>query len=139
MILAGLEYLTWLWLLIFLHECGHFLIAYLLDRPIGRMEIGAGPVLGQHEWKGIVICIKLVPISGYVTLIFQSRKKWKNLLIYSGGAIANLLGALVLYFMSLSEIAALSFWLGIFNLYPMKGLDGSLIVNELKRVRSQEL
>ena len=130
-----LSALAWLWLLVAAHEAGHFFVAHFLDRPLASLTIGDGPVLRQWYWRGINCQAKLLPFSGAVRLVVNSRRKWVNLSIYFAGCAVNLALAAVFGTLGLRDAANLSLLLALYNLLPYEGLDGHLIWQELRRHR----
>ena len=128
------------YIVIMIHEGGHFLVAYVFDLPLARVEVGLGPVLYSRAWKGINFCFKLMPLGGFVKPVFESRRRWVNISIYAGGPAANLLTFLVLCPLGLANtsLGRISLFSAALNLIPWKkySSDGRLILDELHRTRS---
>lgn len=96
--------------LIFLHEGGHFLAAKRMGMPVESFSLGFGPRLLGFQWRETDVCLRLLPLGGYVKLAgynpeepdaedpngFLSQPAWKRLLFYSGGVLFNVLAAWVL-------------------------------------------
>lgn len=97
--------------LIFLHELGHFLAAKYMGMPVETFSIGFGKRLVGFRWKETDVRLSVLPLGGYVKLAgfnpeepgaedphgFLQQPYWKRMLFYSGGILANLLVAFVLF------------------------------------------
>jgi regulator of sigma E protease len=97
--------------LIFLHELGHFLAAKYMGMPVETFSIGFGKRLVGFAWKETDVRLSVLPLGGYVKLAgfnpeepgaddphgFLQQPYWKRMLFYSGGILANLLVAFVLF------------------------------------------
>ena len=97
--------------LIFLHEGGHFLAAKYMGMPVETFSLGFGPRLLGFHWRETDVCLRLLPLGGYVKLAgfnpeepgaedphgFLQQPYGKRMLFYSGGILANLLTTLVLF------------------------------------------
>ncbi len=97
--------------LIFLHELGHFLAAKYMGMPVETFSIGFGKRLVGFKWKETDVRLSILPLGGYVKLAgfnpeepgaedphgFLKQPYWKRMLFYSGGILANLLVAFVLF------------------------------------------
>ena len=97
--------------LIFLHEGGHFLAAKRMGMPVESFSLGFGPRLLGFQWRETDVCLRLLPLGGYVKLAgfnpeepgaedphgFLKQPYGKRMLFYSGGILANLLTTLVLF------------------------------------------
>lgn len=99
---------------VILHELGHLFMMWLLECSPKR--------------------IKLIPASVQITAPFQKRYK-NDILIATSGPAVNILLFLTLYFNYLAfgnkvtlYFALLNLVIGIFNLLPVKGLDGGTIL-----------
>lgn len=98
---------------VFMHEIGHLFMMYLRESAPKR--------------------IKLIPASVQITKSFTSNYKSDILISLSGPAL-NVFLFLVFYFnykchqnISTLYIALLNLIIGVFNLLPIKGLDGGTI------------
>lgn len=97
--------------LIFLHEGGHFLAAKYMGMPVESFSLGFGPRLVGFHWRETDVCLRLLPLGGYVKLAgfnpeepgaedphgFLKQPYGKRMLFYSGGILANLATTLVLF------------------------------------------
>ena len=97
--------------LIFLHEGGHFLAAKYMGMPVESFSLGFGLRLVGFQWRETDVCLRLLPLGGYVKLAgfnpeepgaedphgFLKQPYGKRMLFYSGGILANLLTTLVLF------------------------------------------
>ncbi|MDD5175651.1 MAG: RIP metalloprotease RseP [Sterolibacterium sp.] len=102
--------------LIMVHELGHFVVARLCGVKVLRFSIGFGrPLLikrygvDQTEWA-----ISIFPLGGYVKMLderegsveqhelpraFNRQSVWKRILVVAAGPFANLLLAILLYWL----------------------------------------
>ncbi|NTW84816.1 MAG: PDZ domain-containing protein [Holophagaceae bacterium] len=97
--------------LIFLHEGGHFLAAKYMGMPVESFSLGFGLRLVGFQWRETDVCLRLLPLGGYVKLAgfnpeepgaedphgFLKQPYGKRMLFYSGGILANLLTTLILF------------------------------------------
>ncbi len=97
--------------LIFLHEGGHFLAAKYMGMPVESFSLGFGLRLVVFQWRETDVCLRLLPLGGYVKLAgfnpeepgaedphgFLKQPYGKRMLFYSGGILANLLTTLILF------------------------------------------
>ncbi len=98
--------------LITLHELGHFCVARWMKVPVDVFSIGFGKRLVGFRWKETDMRLSLVPLGGYVQLAgepdeagpasasspaFLEQPTWKRILFYTGGILANLATAWVLW------------------------------------------
>lgn len=87
--------------IIFIHECGHFVAAKLCGVRVNEFALGMGPTLfhfGKHETR---YALRLFPIGGFVSMegedggsgdprAFCNQKVWKRIVIVCAGAFMNL-------------------------------------------------
>ncbi len=102
-----LETLSLLFVVIFIHECGHYLVARMLRCRVTEFSIGFGP-LAKHlgTYKGTDFVVRWIPIGGYVSIDDLEEDlghtKWfrltllRNIIVYAAGPLANIVGALVM-------------------------------------------
>ncbi len=99
---------------VFMHEIGHLFMMWVVDCAPKR--------------------IKLIPASIQITTPFQKRYR-NDILIAASGPIVNIILFLTLYFNFLAfgnqitlYFALLNLIIALFNLLPVKGLDGGTIL-----------
>ena len=97
-----------------IHELGHFIAARLFGVRIEKFSIGFGSPIVKYERNGTEYCISWIPLGGYVKMYgenpddetddseasFQSKAWWKRAIIAVSGPFANLLLAILLYFVA---------------------------------------
>ena len=90
--------------MIFLHECGHFLTARLFGVTVKEFSMGMGPCLVSYTAKksGTVYKLCAFPIGGYVSMAGEDEESddpnalgkkpaWQRLIIMATGGLVNLL------------------------------------------------
>ena len=95
-------------MLIFIHECGHFLMARLFKVSINEFAIGMGPKLISKRSKksGIVYSWRAFPIGGFVSMVgedeesedenaFHKKKVWQRFLITVAGPAVNVIFGII--------------------------------------------
>jgi regulator of sigma E protease len=111
-------FLLALFILIAIHEAGHFFMARLCGVYVERFSLGFGPVIcSVHDKKGTEYSLSLIPLGGYVKMYgekaendgvsaidpakidmaFSAKKIWQKFLIVFAGPLCNFLLAWVLY------------------------------------------
>ena len=108
-------------LLLFVHECGHLIVAKKFGLPV------SAPVF--------------IPFMGaFILLKDQPRNAWMEACVGIGGPMLGALGALVcnslgeiLHSPTLLALASAGYFLNLFNLMPVGFLDGGRIVTALSR------
>lgn len=138
-ILIGLLYAVGvLVLLITVHELGHLLVALALRSPVCSLNIGTGPKLVDIGIWRVRFKLFAFPLGGEVICLFRSRYRWKNILLYSGGPLANFVFGgflLLLPFQWVFDLAGYSFLIGALNLnWFAQGSDGNQILEEIRFV-----
>jgi regulator of sigma E protease len=99
------------WLLIMIHEFGHFIVARLCGVYIEEFSIGMGPKILQRKTKkqGTLLSLRALPIGGYVSMkgenededapnSFSRKRVWQRMLIVVAGAAMNLLLGFLIVF-----------------------------------------
>ena len=100
-------------LLILVHEFGHYIVAKKSGTHVYEFAIGMGPLIRSFEKKGTRYSLRLIPIGGYVRLEgedeetesptgFSHQPPWKKFLILFAGAFMNFLLAWVVFFLLFS-------------------------------------
>ena len=105
-----------LFLVLLIHEFGHFLAAWAVGLRSSRIVVGLGACLFRFRARSWDLQINLFPVAGYVVLpdyevtnywringellpiVFVKRKPalWKELLVFAAGPGANILAAVTL-------------------------------------------
>ena len=109
MIITGLKIVFLLGFLIVLHEFAHYIVAKFCGVKVNEFSIGFGKKIFQKEYKNTVYTLRILPIGGYVNLkgldeksndpdSYTSVSLWKRICIILAGSIANILFALIVYF-----------------------------------------
>lgn len=113
-LLYFLAFILALGILIVFHEAGHFLVARWCGVKVLRFSVGFGKTLfirrwgkDQTEWA-----VSLIPLGGFVRMLdeqegpvapqelhraFNRQPVWRRFLIVAAGPVANLLLAVLLY------------------------------------------
>ena len=86
-------------IIILVHEFGHFIVAKLCNMKIKEFAIGMGPKLFQKQSGETVFAFRALPIGGSVTLdedvqdddprSFRNRPVWMRILVIAAGAFMN--------------------------------------------------
>lgn len=86
-------------IIILVHEFGHFTVAKLCNMKIREFAIGMGPKLFKKQIGETVFAFKALPIGGSVTLdediedddprSFRNRPVWMRMLVIAAGAFMN--------------------------------------------------
>jgi membrane-associated protease RseP (regulator of RpoE activity) len=123
-----------LFVVLTVHELGHWLVAYALRMPVSSMTVGVGPVLFERLWNGMWFRFRLLPISGTVALCWRSKRPWRNVAVYAAGPAANVLLAGALFW---TELGAMSAIMAVLNLVPWRlgkmDSDGSQVLREIRQ------
>ncbi|WP_460241184.1 RIP metalloprotease RseP [Aurantivibrio infirmus] len=110
-------FLVALTILVTIHEFGHFYVARRCGVKVLRFSIGFGkPLYSWWSPSGTEFCIAPIPIGGYVKMLdaregdvpaadmpyeFTNKKLWQRMAILFAGPIANLILAVLLYWIIL--------------------------------------
>lgn len=100
-----------LFLLVTVHECGHFLAARLCGVKVLRFSFGFGPVLAHwYDKRGTEYAWSLVPLGGYIKMLdeeegvvidsekhlaFNNKSVWSRIAIAFAGPLFNFIFAFV--------------------------------------------
>ncbi len=101
-------------LIIFVHECGHFVAAKLCGVQVNEFALGMGPTLLKKKIGETVYALRLFPIGGFVSMegeddasdnerAFCNKKRWQRFIILVAGAAMNLILG---FFVILSVVAS---------------------------------
>lgn len=120
-------------IVVVVHEYGHFLVARLVGIKVLRFAIGFGKPIFKHRAKsGVEYVIGFLPFGGYVKMQdiwseqdptqshlgssgvpFESKSLWARMAVVLAGPIANLILASVIF--------AIVFTIGVTHLKPIVG------------------
>ncbi len=100
-------------LLILVHEFGHYIVAKRSGTHVYEFAIGMGPLIRSFEKNGTRYSLRLIPVGGYVRLEgedeesdsptgFVHQKPWKKFLILFAGAFMNFVFAWIIFFLLFS-------------------------------------
>ncbi len=92
---------------IFLHECGHFLFAKLFGVKVNEFAVGFGPTLFKFGKGETTYSLRLLPFGGFCAMegedeasdnerSFSKKPVWKRMVITVAGAMNNLILGLLL-------------------------------------------
>lgn len=104
-----LSFVLVLGILVFVHEFGHFIFARLFKVGVPVFSFfGVGPRLFGFSWRGTDFRASAIPLGGYVRLAgeeaedrvgsgeeLQAKPRWQRVVIFSAGAVFNIILALV--------------------------------------------
>ena len=124
-LLAGI--LLTIFVVVGIHEAGHFFMARLLNIRVTRFSLGFGrPLLSLRDRRNTEFVIAAIPLGGYVSLleerdatsaekpwVFTRQPLWKRFLVIAAGPATNLLFALCLYW--------IIFTVGFVSILPVTG------------------
>jgi len=104
-----LYFMLALFILVVVHEYGHFLVARLLGVKVLRFSFGFGKVLARwHDTRGTEYVLSLLPLGGYVKMLdetegpvnaeekklaFNNKSVWARIAIVLAGPVFNFLFA----------------------------------------------
>lgn len=94
-------------LLIFLHECGHFLFAKLFKVRVNEFAMGMGPTLFKRVKGETTYAVRLFPIGGFVGMegedeasdderAFCNKPVWQRIIIVAAGGTVNLIMGIII-------------------------------------------
>lgn len=85
--LAFLLWYPWLWMTIFFHELGHFIIGRSLGLAPYALVVGKGPVLFSKTGRSAAVYLRLYPRYGMVFAPTRDTElpTWKYVLFYGAG------------------------------------------------------
>lgn len=148
-----LTYVIWfliaLVVLVAVHEFGHFVVARWCGVKVLRFSVGFGQILySWYDKKGTEFALSSIPLGGYVKMLderemdvdpaerhlsFNAQHPWKKIAIASAGPIANLLLAIVFFWVVL-------FFRGSWDVAPIVGkLEENSIAAQAGLVEGQEI
>ncbi len=108
-----------LFVLIFIHELGHFLVAKKMGMRVDEFGMGLPPKLWSKKWRGTEYSINLLPIGGFIKIAgengsdepllvdkttvsqtndtFSSKSKWAQVAVLIAGVTMNVIFAWILF------------------------------------------
>lgn len=114
-----LWFLVALGILVTFHEFGHFYVARRCGVKVLRFSIGFGnPLFGWRDKRGTEFCVAPIPLGGYVKMLderegevaepdlpyaFNRQSVWKRMAIVSAGPIANIILAVLFFWVVLVQ------------------------------------
>lgn len=119
---AIIIFLSILFVLVVVHEFGHFLFAKFFKMRVDEFAFGFPPKLLQYKYGETLYSFNLIPLGGYVKIFgengledddknklseheqkkaFGSKKPYARILVLSGGVIFNILAAIIFFTASL--------------------------------------
>jgi regulator of sigma E protease len=136
MLLTLFYFILALFLLVTIHEFGHFLVARLFKVKVLRFSFGFGKILAHwHDKKGTEYAWSLIPLGGYVKMLdeaegavpanerhlaFNNQSVWVRIAIIVAGPLFNFIFAIIAFWLVLI--------IGIQSLAPIIGkvIPGSI-------------
>lgn len=117
-----------LYLCVFAHELGHFVVAKLFKIQVVSVSLFMYPLLYVF-FKGTLFRIGFIPVNGYVNApdIYR-QKKYIKIIYFSAGVIMN---AAMLCFTDDVVIVSTNIYLIVFSLIPFRNSDGRNIIESL--------
>ena len=67
-IITALKVIFLLGFLIFIHECGHFIVAKLCKVKVNEFAIGFGPTIWKKKKGETLYALRLIPLGGFVSM-----------------------------------------------------------------------
>lgn len=138
--------ITFILIIIGLHELAHLLAAILVGCGVEVYSIGFGKPFYSFSYRGIRFNIAPILLGGYCKVkgelentsdkdAFCNLSYRKKALLVSAGCLINILTGLIPYYLGLRLqyfplyfFGFLSIWLGVTNLIPFPALDGSYLI-----------
>jgi regulator of sigma E protease len=109
-IVSVVSFVLLLMVLVGIHECGHFLSARAFGITVSEFGFGFPPRLWSRRRGETVYSINAIPLGGFVRMegengdsesptSFGAKRAWQRAVVLGAGAVMNLVGALVLFFL----------------------------------------
>jgi len=102
-------------ILVSIHEFGHYIVARWCGVHVIRFSVGFGPVLfGRSDRHGTEFALSAIPLGGYVKMLdnreyqvpaamqqyeYNGKSPWQRIAIAAAGPAANLLTAVLIYWL----------------------------------------
>lgn len=106
--------------MISLHEFGHFIVAKILNFKVDEFSIGMGPAILKRKKGETQYSLRILPVGGYCKFegedekdndnprAFANQKPWKRLLVLLAGGIFNVVLGFVLFMIVVFSISPVS-------------------------------
>lgn len=92
------------------HEMAHIVFLILFKSKITAVKLNVGAILVEHQ---------------------EIVSKWKNIISLLSGPISNLILSGAFWLLNNEVYCAVNFVVGVYNLLPIKGLDGGSILETI--------
>lgn len=101
------------------HECGHFLAAYLQNIRVNKFAIGFGPMLLKFNLRNVECSLRAIPLGGYVGFpdgeqdsdiapddkdLLKNRPVIDRVIVTIAGVVANILFAYTILFVQVLTV-----------------------------------
>ncbi len=114
-IITALKVIFLLGFLIFIHECGHFIVAKLCKVKVNEFAIGFGPTIWKKKKGETLYALRLIPLGGFVSMegeeersdnegSFSKASIPKRIAIVLAGGMVNIIFGLLVYFILVSSM-----------------------------------
>lgn len=103
------------------HECGHFLAAYLQNIRVNKFSIGFGPTLLKLNLRNVECSLRAIPLGGYVGFpdgeqdsgiaaddkdLLRNRPVIDRVIVTIAGVVANIVFAYTILFVQVLTVGA---------------------------------
>lgn len=103
------------------HECGHFLAAYLQNIRVNKFAIGFGPMLLKFNLRNVECSLRAIPLGGYVGFpdgeqdsdiapddkdLLKNRPVIDRVIVTIAGVVANIVFAYTILFVQVLTVGA---------------------------------
>lgn len=113
-----ITFLCILFLLVVVHELGHFLLAKFFKMRVDEFAFGFPPTVFQKKFKDTIYSFNLIPLGGFVKIfgengltqeelekltpheksqLFGQKIWWQRIIVLCGGVLFNIVAAFVLF------------------------------------------
>jgi hypothetical protein len=136
MIVAIVEFYATIWIMIFVHELGHYLAARALGVAVVEFSVGRGSTLISVVVRCERLTFRLLATGGFVKTPANSKRR-KRIILAAGGPAASMAFGLAALIAGFEFAGLINFFLaGLGNLIPwIKGSDGQKIRDEWRVLR----
>ncbi|CAI9090255.1 OLC1v1024987C1 [Oldenlandia corymbosa var. corymbosa] len=105
--------------IIVVHECGHFLAAYLQGIHVSKFAVGFGPILAKFKADNVEYSLRAFPLGGFVGFpdndpdsdipvddenLLKNRPILDRVIVVSAGVIANIIFAYTIIFVQVLSV-----------------------------------